>query len=75
MFISTFLLRITHTIISQSIADSSCITLYVGPELKMAGDRADKFGNNTKNVSSNMAVFTVTSVRDLLASVNLNFNG
>ena len=28
MFIWTFLLRITHTIISQSIADSSWITLY-----------------------------------------------
>ena len=28
MFIRTFLLRITHTIISQSIADSSWITLY-----------------------------------------------
>jgi hypothetical protein len=30
MFIWTFLLRITHTIISQSIADSSWITLYMG---------------------------------------------
>jgi len=29
MFIWTFLLRITHTVISQSIADSSWITLYV----------------------------------------------
>ena len=29
MFIWTFLLRITHTIISQSIADSSWITLYL----------------------------------------------
>ena len=29
MFIWTFLLRITHTIISQSIADSSWITLYI----------------------------------------------
>jgi len=29
MFIWTFLLRITHTIISQSIADSSWITLYM----------------------------------------------
>jgi hypothetical protein len=29
MFIWTFLLRITHTIISQSIADSFWITLYV----------------------------------------------
>jgi len=29
MFIWTFLLRITHTIISRSLADSSWITLYV----------------------------------------------
>ena len=29
MFIRTFLLRITHTIISQSIADSSWITTYI----------------------------------------------
>jgi hypothetical protein len=51
---------------------SPCI---LGLCLKMTGDRADKFGNNTKNVSSDVAVFTVTTVRDLLASVNLNFNG
>ena len=33
MFIWTFLLRITHTIISQSPADSSWITLYTSPSL------------------------------------------
>ena len=33
MFIWTFLLRIAHTIISQSIADSSWITLYVWESL------------------------------------------
>jgi len=33
MFIWTFLLRITHTLISQSIADSSWITLYTGVPL------------------------------------------
>ena len=31
MFVWAFLLRITHTIISQSIADSSSITLYITP--------------------------------------------
>jgi hypothetical protein len=32
MFIWTFLLRTTHTIISRSIADSSWITLYLGTQ-------------------------------------------
>jgi hypothetical protein len=52
------------------------IIQYIGPVLKMRGERADKFGNNTKNVGGTMALFfIVTTVWDLLVSVNLSFNG